>query len=67
MNKNRKKNTVTESAAEAKLKGFLDMIAPSITISVEIHTVVSGHLESILLQRMNRRFLDILEKRMVLP
>ena len=27
MNKNRKKNTVTESAAEAKLKGFLDMIA----------------------------------------
>ena len=26
MNKNRKKNTVTESAAEAKLKGFLDMI-----------------------------------------
>ena len=30
MNKNRKKNTVTESAAEAKLKGFLDMIAPSV-------------------------------------
>ena len=30
MNKNRKKNTVTESAAKAKLKGFLDMIAPSV-------------------------------------
>ena len=30
MNKNRKKNTVTESAAEGKLKGFLDMIAPSV-------------------------------------
>lgn len=30
MNKNRKKNTVTESAAEAKLKEFLDMTAPSV-------------------------------------
>ena len=30
MNKNRKKNTVTESAPKAKLKGFLDMIAPSV-------------------------------------
>ncbi|MBR3606748.1 MAG: hypothetical protein IKL51_04120 [Lachnospiraceae bacterium] len=30
MNKNRKKNTVTESAVEAKLKGFLDMIAQSV-------------------------------------
>ena len=27
MNKNRKKNRETESTAEAKLKGFLDMIA----------------------------------------
>ena len=30
MNKNRKKNRETESTAEAKLKGFLDMIAPSV-------------------------------------
>lgn len=30
MNKNRKKNMVTVSEAEAKLKGFLDMIAPSV-------------------------------------
>ena len=29
MNKNIKKNRETESTAEAKLKGFLDMIAPS--------------------------------------
>lgn len=30
MNKNRKKNTVMQSEAEAKLKGYLDMIAPSV-------------------------------------
>ena len=29
MNKNKKKTSVTESAIEKKLKGFLDIIAPS--------------------------------------
>ena len=63
MNKNRKKNRETESTAEAKLKGFLDMIAPRqsssfirITISVEIPTGVSGHSVNTRQPRMNRRF-----------
>ena len=62
MNKNRKKNRETESTAEAKLKGFLDMIAPSVirgirmTISVGIPTGVSGHSVNTRQPRMNRRF-----------
>ena len=62
MNKNRKKNRETESTAEAKLKGFLDMIAHPlssfirITISVEIPTGVSGHSVNTRQPRMNRRF-----------
>jgi len=62
MNKNRKKNRETESTAEAKLKGFLDMIAPSVIqfytdhYSCEIPTGVSGHSVNTRQPRMNRRF-----------
>lgn len=62
MNQNRKKNTVTESEAEAKLKGFLDMIAHPLSsftqtiMSAETPTAVCGHLGSIRRQRMSRRY-----------
>lgn len=47
MNKNRKKNTVTESAAEAKLKGFLDMIAPSVIQFYTDHYICGNTYRSV--------------------
>lgn len=47
MNKNRKKNTVTESEAEAKLKGFLDMIDPSVIQFYTDHHICGNTYRSV--------------------
>ena len=47
MNKNRKKNRETESTAEAKLKGFLDMIAPSVIQFYTDHYICGNTYRSV--------------------
>ena len=51
MNKNRKKNRETESTAEAKLKGFLDMIAPSVIQFYTDHYICGNTYRSVLALR----------------
>lgn len=47
MNKNRKKKVETESAEEVKLKGFLDMIAPSVIQFYTDHYICGNTFRSV--------------------
>ena len=63
--KDREKKAETQTPEEVKLKGYLDIIAPSViqftqtTIFAATPTVVCGRSENILPLRTNRQFCAI--------